>query len=492
MLTIKINQTDNVAVALSDLAAGTVIESGVTLTEEVKRGHKIALTGIAAGQPVIKYGMRIGNATADIKPGSKVHTHNLKTALGGVEEYSYNPQFDQVKTTGTERTFDGFIRPDGNAGVRNNLWIIPSVGCVNKLAENLAKAINRKLPHGSVDRAIALAHPYGCSQLGGDHATTQKLLAGLVKHPNAGGVLVVGLGCENNTLDSFKKVLGTWDENRVRFLIAQEAEDEFAAGLELLEELLEYAAAQKRQPIPLAKLKVGLKCGGSDGFSGITANPLVGAFSDLLIAAGGTSVLTEVPEMFGAETLLMNRCRNREIFDKCVGMINNFKQYFISHNQVVYENPSPGNKEGGISTLEDKSLGCTQKGGSSPVVDVLEYGDTLHTPGLNLLTGPGNDMVATTVLAAAGAQIVLFTTGRGTPFGGPIPTVKIATNNELARKKTGWIDFNAGQIIDGKPMAELSGELLDYVIELASGRLQARNEEHGYEEIAIFKDGVTL
>jgi len=492
MLTLQIHPDDNVAVALSGLAAGTKIEAGIPLRETVKRGHKIALAALPAGSPVIKYGMRIGTATAAIAPGDWVHTHNLKTALGGVEDYVYRPHFKPVVPAGTEKTFSGFVRADGGVGIRNNLWIVPTVGCVNKLAENLARAINRQLPQGAVDRAIALTHPYGCSQLGGDHRITQQLLAGLVRHPNAGGVLVVGLGCENNTLDSFQKVIGTWDENRVRFLIAQQETDEFAAGMKLLGELLDYAAAQQRVPVPLAKLKVGLKCGGSDGFSGITANPLVGAFSDRLIAAGGTSVLTEVPEMFGAETLLMDRCVSREVFDRCVGMINNFKQYFISHHQVVYENPSPGNKEGGISTLEDKSLGCTQKGGTSPVTAVLEYGDRLQTPGLNLLSGPGNDMVATTVLAAAGAQLVLFTTGRGTPFGGPVPTVKIASNHELAVKKAGWIDVDAGRLLDGVPMSTLADELLDQVIAIASGQQQAKNELHGFEEIAIFKDGVTL
>lgn len=495
MQTIRINPADNVIVALTDLAAGAVAEfsgGSVALAEAVGKGHKIALRPIAAGEAVIKYGMRIGKATAAIRTGEKVHTSNLKTALSGVEDYTYTPHFEPVKPVNDGKTFDGFVRADGSVGIRNDLWIVPTVGCVNKLAENLARAANRQLPQGTVNQAIAFPHPYGCSQLGDDHATTQKLLAGLVNHPNAGGVLVVGLGCENNTLESFKKVLGSWNPDRVRFMVAQEDGDEFVTGMKLLGELRDHAAAQQRQPVPLAKLKIGLKCGASDGFSGITANPLVGVFSDKLIARGGTSVLTEVPEMFGAETLLMNRCVDRAVFDKCVRMINNFKQYFISHNQVVYENPSPGNKDGGISTLEDKSLGCTQKGGSSPVVDVLEYGDTLKTPGLNLLTGPGNDMVATTVLAAAGAHAVLFTTGRGTPFGGPVPTVKISTNNDIAARKANWIDFNAGQLLTGKTMDVLSDELLQYAIDLASGKVRAKNEINGYEEIAVFKDGVTL
>ena len=492
---LRINPCDNVAVALVPLHPGDRISldgQTITIGEEIGRGHKIALQPIPAGAGVIKYGMRIGFAVRDLVPGEKVHTHNLKTALAGSLEYVYHPDFHAVKPIHDGLTFLGFPRYDGNVGIRNDLWIIPTVGCVNKLAENLAAAANRMIPPGTGIKALALTHPYGCSQLGDDHATTQKLLAGLVRHPNAGGVLVVGLGCENNTMDSFKKAVGDCDPGRVKFMVAQELQNEYDVGVALLRELLDLAGTEKRQPVPVGKLKVGLKCGASDGFSGITANPLVGVFSDALIARGGTTVLTEVPEMFGAETLLMARCVDTHVFDKCVTMINEFKDYFTAHHQTVYENPSPGNKDGGISTLEDKSLGCTQKGGSSPVVDVLAYGDTLRQPGLNLLTGPGNDMVATTVLAAAGAHLVLFTTGRGTPFGGPIPTVKIATNSDIAAKKNHWIDFDAGRLLTGTSMAALSDELLHYVLAVASGRTQTRNEEFGYQEIAIFKDGVTL
>lgn len=492
---IRINPADSVAVALTPLRAGDRLELddvSVIVREEVGRGHKVALRKINAGDGVLKYGMRIGIALRDIEAGEKVHVHNLKTALSGTLEYAYEPDFSPVTPLADGLTFDGFPRADGEAGIRNDIWIIPTVGCVNKLAENLAAAGRGMIPAGSDIKVLAWTHPYGCSQLGDDHATTQKLLAGLARHPNAGGVLVVGLGCENNTMASFKQVIGAHDPERLRFMVAQEVGDEYEEGLALLKELIIRAAAEKRCALPVSKLKVGLKCGASDGFSGITANPLVGVFSDKLIARGGTSVLSEVPEMFGAETLLMARCVNEQVFNKCVGMINNFKDYFTSYNQVVYENPSPGNKDGGISTLEDKSLGCTQKGGGSPVVDVLEYGDVLKQPGLNLLTGPGNDMVATTVMAAAGAHMVLFTTGRGTPFGGPVPTVKISTNTEIAEKKGKWIDFDAGRLLSGVSMEVLSEELLRYVLELASGRIKARNEEFGYQEIAIFKDGVTL
>ena len=487
---IKIHPSDNVAVALEDLKAGE--NAGVVLREDIGRGHKFALRAVAAGEDIIKYGMPIGTAGTDIAPGEKVHTHNIRTRLDGVLEYQYHPDLSGAPCNGRKDFFLGYRRADGRVGIRNNLWIVPTVGCVNALAENLAKAINRKLPDGTVERAVALPHPYGCSQLGADHALTRKILADFVRHPNAGGVLIVGLGCENNTIGEFRKEVGAHDEKRVRFMVAQDETDEFETGMRLLEELIENARNDRREKIPVSELVVGLKCGGSDGLSGITANALVGRFSDRLTASGGTTILSEVPEMFGAETLLMNRCASPEVFEKCVKMINGFKNYFTRYGQTIYENPSPGNKAGGISTLEDKSLGCTQKGGSGTVVDVLEMGDTVKIRGLNLLNGPGNDMVATTLLSAAGAHLVLFTTGRGTPFGGVVPTLKIASNTSLAQKKTHWIDFNAGRLVEsGTDAGAVDEEFFRLILDTASGR-PAQNEKHAFEEIAIFKDGVTL
>ncbi len=474
---LKINELDNVEVALKE-------------AEGIPAGHKRALVAIKKGEPIIKYGNTIGIATADIAEGEWVHTHNLKTGLGDLLEYSYEPDVKPL-TEQKAATFMGYKRANGKVGIRNEVWIIPTVGCVN----DIAKIIERKsqdLIKGSVEGIHTFAHPYGCSQLGEDHLNTQKALAGLINHPNAGAVLVLGLGCENNTIDGLKQVIGDYDENRVKFVVCQEHEDEVAVALEVLAGLVDFAAGFTREEVPASELVIGLKCGGSDGFSGITANPLVGAISDTLISQGGTSILTEVPEMFGAETLLMKRCVNEEVFDKTVSLINNFKTYFIKHDQVVYENPSPGNKKGGISTLEDKSLGCTQKGGSAPVVDVLTYGEAVQTKGLNLLQAPGNDLVASTALSISGAHMVLFTTGRGTPFGAPVPTVKISSNNELYAKKKNWIDFNAGQLLLGKTMEEVSTEFYNYLLDLASGRIQSRTEEHGIRDLAIFKDGVTL
>lgn len=444
----------------------------------LENGHKYAICDIKIGENIIKYGNPIGRATEDIKCGEHVHTHNVKTNLSGSLEYTYEPEFMPIEKINTDKTFMGYIRENGDVGIRNEIWIINTVGCVNKVAKRLADTCG----------VFRFEHPFGCSQLGDDHKTTQLILRGLVNHPNAGGVLVLGLGCENNNIEEFKKVLGEYNPNRVKFLNAQDVEDEIEEGVKLINELKAYAKTFNRTPVPVSKLKLGLKCGGSDGLSGITANPLVGRLSDRLIAMGGSCVLTEVPEMFGAEHLLMKRCITKEVFDKTVNLVNGFKDYFTRHNQVIYENPSPGNKAGGITTLEEKSLGCIQKGGMSPVVDVLEIGDVLTQNGLSLLNGPGNDIVAITNLTAAGVHMVLFTTGRGTPIGAPVPTVKISTNKTLAEQKKNWIDFDASPTLEGNEMTE---EFLDYIISVASGE-ETANEKNNYREISIFKDGITL
>ena len=489
---IKINPKDKVAVALQVIPAGTTVEvDGVSVTtiDEIPAGHKFALVDIAEGENVIKYGSSIGVAKEPIKQGNWIHTHNIKTGLGDLLEYKYEPVPTENPKT-EDVTFMGFERPNGKVGVRNEVWIIPTVGCVNNIATAMANKA-KKFVKGSVEDVIAFNHPYGCSQMGDDQEHTRTILADLINHPNAGAVLVLSLGCENSNLDVLKPYLGEIDENRVKFIVCQEHDDEMEIGEEYLRELIDYAAGFERKPISASKLIVGLKCGGSDGFSGITANPTVGRFSDILVSKGGTTILTEVPEMFGAETLLMNRCPSEELFNETVCLINDFKNYFKSNNQTIYENPSPGNKKGGISTLEDKSLGCTQKSGSSAVRGVLSYGQQVTTPGLNLLSAPGNDLVAATALAASGAHIVLFTTGRGTPFASPVPTVKIASNSALANKKSTWIDFNAGVGVEGTSLDVLGQDLFNYVIEVASGK-QVKAEEAGFHDMAIFKQGVTL
>ena len=489
---IRINPRDNVAVALHPVAAGETLLVGggaVTAAEEIPQGHKIALAGIACGQPVVKYGYPIGHATADIAAGAWVHTHNMRTNLSGEEEYSYEPKVPAVEPVEPE-TFMGFRRRDGRVAVRNEIWIIPTVGCVNDVAKKLA-ADSQDLVAGSVEGLYAFTHPYGCSQTGADHAQTRKLLAALARHPNAGAVLVLSLGCENLQHDQFVEELGGYDPDRIKFLTCQDVEDEFAAGRALLEECAAYASQFRREPVPVSGLVIGMKCGGSDGLSGVTANPTVGVFSDMMIARGGSTVLTEVPEMFGAEGMLLDRCVSREVFDKAAKMLNNFKDYFISHHETVYENPSPGNKKGGITTLEDKSCGCVQKGGTAPIADVIGYGDAVTAHGLNMLYGPGNDLVSATAMTAAGAHIILFTTGRGTPFGAPAPTIKIASNSQLAAKKSGWIDFDAGPVADGEPIDEAAERLFGLVLRTAGGE-RTKSEKMGFREIAIFKDGVTL
>lgn len=486
---LKINDNDNVVVALENIIAGTDVH-GVKSTQNIDRGHKMALVNIKEGENIIKYGYPIGHATQDIKAGEWIHTQNLKTNLKGLLEYKYKPELHEIAKD-REATFMGYNRKDGSVGIRNEIWVVNTVGCVNKVAERVVKIANERYA-GKTDGIFTFVHPFGCSQLGDDHTSTQKLLAGMVNHPNAAGVLVLSLGCENNNVTEFKKVLGEYDEDRVKFVIAQDFEDEVEEAVTQIGKLVEFAETFKQEPISASKLIIGLKCGGSDGFSGITANPLVGRISDIMVAHGGITVLSEVPEMFGAETILMNRCQTPELFDKTVSLINDFKAYFMRYNQEVYENPSPGNKKGGISTLEDKSLGCTQKGGTSNVQAVLGYTEKATVPGLNLLEGPGNDIVAITGLMASGCHIILFTTGRGTPVGSPVPTIKISTNSELANRKKDWIDFNAGQLLEGKTMDELSEEFFEYILNVASNKIKTKNELHDYREISIFKDGVTL
>lgn len=489
---IRIHEDDNVAVALRQIAAGETLTVGsyeVTALEEIPQGHKFALKPIGQGEEVIKYGFRIGFAKEAVKAGGWVHVHNLRTALGDLLEYQYEPVVSGLKET-EHACFDGYRRPDGKVGVRNEIWIIPTVGCVNSIAQALEKKA-QKFVKGTVEGIFSFPHPYGCSQMGDDQENTRKVLADMVHHPNAAGVLVLGLGCENSNIPVLKDYIGEYDAQRVKFLQCQDVEDEQEAAMALIEELAAYAGAFSREKIDAGELIIGMKCGGSDGLSGITANPTVGGFSDMLISKGGTTILTEVPEMFGAETLLMNRCETPELFEKTVHLINDFKNYFTSHNQTIYENPSPGNKKGGISTLEDKSLGCTQKSGSAPVKGVLAYGEPVQVKGLNLLSAPGNDLVASTALAVSGAHIVLFTTGRGTPFASPVPTVKISSNSSLAGHKDNWIDFNAGRMVEDKSKEEMVQELFNYVLEVASGR-KVKAEEAGFHDMAIFKQGVTL
>lgn len=500
---IRITDRDNVAVALESLPQGSVVEvekTAFTIGANIPAGHKVALRDIAEGESVIKYGYPIGRAKAAIKKGDWVHTFNVKTALSEEAEYTYNEE--EAKESVMEMdakkkmyassgvpTIKAYERKNGDIGIRNSIWIIPTVGCVNQISKTLEAWGNENL--GLEDGVHAYVHPFGCSQLGDDHENTRKILADLVHHPNAGGVLVIGLGCENNTMESFKALVGEVDNDRVKFMVSQEEQDEVESGKKLLKEIAEVVKTDKRTVVPMSKLVVGMKCGGSDGFSGITGNPLVGRFTNELVAMGGTAILTEVPEMFGAEQVLMNRAESREVFDEVVDMINGFKHYFTSHGQVVYENPSPGNKMGGITTLEDKSLGCVQKGGRAPVSGVLKYGERVKKNGMNLLTGPGNDIVSTTVQSAAGAHLILFTTGRGTPLGAPVPTVKIATNSNLAEKKSNWIDFNAGRLLSEESDVVLS-DFISLLQRIASGEVKTKNEVNGYSEISILKDGVVL
>ena len=492
---IKINECDNVIIALRDYKKDEVIDledKKITLLEDINRGHKIAIKNINKGENIIKYGLPIGYALEDIKVGSWVHTHNTKTNLKDLNTYSYTPKFTDRKLDLEDIKVNVYKKKNGDVGVRNELWIVPTVGCVNGIAQRIKDAFLAEVGELEIDNINVLTHNYGCSQLGEDHVNTRIILQNTVKHPNAGGVLVLGLGCENNQVAEFERTLGEYDSERVKFLISQDVDDEIEAGKNILLDLYNKMKNDKREEVSISEINFGLECGGSDGLSGITANPMLGYFSDYIIALGGTTVLTEVPEMFGAETLLMERCKDEETFEKCVHMINDFKEYFIKNGQEIYENPSPGNKKGGITTLEDKSLGCTQKSGTSKVIDVLKYGEVLKEKGLNLLSAPGNDLVATTALAAAKCHLVLFTTGRGNPYGGYVPTVKISTNTQLYEKKRKWIDFNAGRIVtENMSFEEITKEFIDYIVSVINGE-KTNNEKNRFQEIAIFKSGVTL
>ena len=488
---IIINPIDNVAVVLRPFFKGEIV-NGVTLLEDIPQAHKVALVDIKEGENVIKYGNPIGHATKDIKAGEHVHTQNVATNLDDIIEYKYTPNYPQVLGYKSDRKVMVYPRSSGEYGIRNELWIVQTVGCVSGVAQNIINNFKSKYDTSKIDGVYTFNHPFGCSQMGGDLETTRIFLQDMVKHPNCGGVLVLSLGCEENQADVFEKTLGDYDKSRVRFLTLQKVSDEIGEGTKLLKELYDVMINDKRVERDLSVLRIGLKCGGSDGMSGITANPLLGRLSDFISINNGTTVLGEVPEMFGAEQLLMARAKDETTFNKTVDLINDFKSYFKNHNQVIYDNPSPGNKAGGITTLEDKSLGCVQKGGASVVNGVIPMGGRISEHGLNLISTPGNDLVAVTTLAAAGCQMVLFTTGRGTPFGGFVPTLKIATNTQMAQTKSNWIDFNAGRLVEDISMDDLLEEFIDLICEVASGKKQARNEVNNFREISIFKDGVTL
>ena len=492
---IKINPADSVVVCLRPFKEGetiTVDGKDIKVLQDTPAGHKVLINDTKEGENIIKYGYPIGHAREDLVAGSWVNENNLKTNLSGTLSYEYHPVNETLSIKKDNRTFKGYERKNGEVGVRNEIWIVPTVGCVNGIADRLAGMLEQETGLEGIDAVHSWHHNYGCSQLSEDHENTRKVLRDIVLHPNAGAVLVVGLGCENNQPDEFEKLLGDYDKERIKFMVVQKVQgDEVEEGMKILRSLYNIVKEDKRVDCPLSELRIGLKCGGSDGFSGITGNPLVGEFSDYVVAQGGTSILTEVPEMFGAETILMNRCKTPELFQETVDLVNDFKEYFLSHGEPVGENPSPGNKAGGISTLEDKALGCTQKCGRAPVSGVLGYADRLKVKGLNLLSAPGNDLVASTALAASGCQIVLFTTGRGTPFGTFIPTMKISTNSNLYKNKPNWIDFNAGELVEGTDMPTLVNKFIDKVIAVASGE-KTCNEKNGYREISIFKNGVTL
>lgn len=497
---IIIHPSDSVGVATEKLAAGTALplNQNITLLNDIPMGHKFALKDICQGENIIKYGFPIGHAMNDIKKGEHIHTHNLNTNLSGKLSYQYQPDESYQNHYHAEnRTFMGFRRKNGDVGIRNELWVVPTVGCVNAigsrikdrfLMETVGKTVLGCVPDG-IDDVRVFAHPYGCGQEGYDAENTENALAMAVKHPNCGGVLVLGLGCEDIRIETFKKTLKNYDVDRVLFLETQQVEDEITLGAQMLHRLYEIARHDVREEAPMSALRIGLECGGSDGFSGLTGNPLLGELTDYVVAQGGSSVMTEVAEMFGSETILMARARDEKVFQGIVEMINGYKQYCFDNNATITGNPSPGNLDGGISTLEEKALGCTQKGGQSKVEGVIKYATPIRTPGFNLLWAPGSDTAGTTALGLC-CQMVIFTTGRGTPYGGFVPTVKVATNTPMYERKRNWNDFNAGRLLENVSMQTLMREFTDLILEIASGKLTAA-ERNGFKEFVIWKNGIS-
>ena len=491
MKLIRINEIDNVAVAVDKIEQGVEIEGLKTLTE-IPMGHKVALQDIKEGEDIVKYAQVIGVASKDIAKGEHVHSHNMHTKLSGELEYTFNQVACDTSKKENPYQLYGYKRAGGKVGIRNELWLIPTVGCISSICKDIINRFKEAHDLNDIDGAYTYAHQYGCSQMGDDQDATIKVLRNIAGHPNAGAVLVVGLGCENNQLKPFIEGLKDIDPGRLRYFNCQEVDDEISVALNYLEELYEAMRNDKRVPIQFSDLTIGLECGGSDGFSGISGNPLLGRLSDRVISYGGNVILSEVPEMFGAEHLLMNRAKDQKVFEEIVDMVNRYKQYFIDNKQVVYENPSPGNKAGGITTLEEKSCGCIQKGGTSVINGVIDYGDVIKEPGLNLLYGPGNDLSSTTALGAAGCQLLLFTTGRGTPYGSFVPTAKVATNSTIYNKKKSWFDYNAGTVLEELSLDEACDDFLKKVVAIINGEVKTRNEEKEYKEIAIFKRGVIL
>lgn len=492
----QINYSDTVALALEDLKEGEHIlygTSGISIKNNIPWGHKFALKDIPNGTDILKYGSPIGKATRGISKGEWVHSHNMRTNLSGLSEYQYKPSIKTCPAVkNTQKTFSGYLRKNGDVGIRNEIWIISVTGCVNRTVKIMEENANLLPGIKSIDGIFSYGHPYGCSQLGKDLERSRKMLAALITHPNAGSVLVVGLGCENITIDSLKKTIGNFNPERIKFLLTQDCVDEIKEGNAILKKLLAVCSGDKRSNVSLSRLRIGLKCGGSDSFSGITANPLVGTVSDIFVAKGASTILTEVPEMFGAEQILFNRCVTEKVYGKAVSMINNFKNYFLFHDHVVHGNPSPGNIEGGITTLEEKSLGCVQKGGVSSIADALTIGDQPCKKGLHLLDGPGNDPVSVSILAASHVHLILFTTGRGTPYGGPVPTLKISSNTRLAERKPNWTDFDAGRLLADYNIEECAAKLFLLSVQIASGKIKTANEQNGYREYHLFKTGITL
>ncbi len=502
--TIRLNGRDNVIVLTKAFAAGTApVGSGVPLSRLVPSGHKIAVTDIALGEPVLKFGQIIGYASQPIAKGEQVHTHNC--AMGAHDQnYRIGDDFQAIDyvAEASRRTFDGYRRSDGRAGTRNFIALCATVNCSATVVRHIADHFNRSGAlddYPNVDGVIALAHGTGCGMAssGEGYEALQRVLWGHATHPNVGAAIFIGLGCEVMQIGRMKAMFGSSGEERFHGLTIQETggtRKTIAAGIEAIKKLLPAVNDIKRVPIPVSELVVGLQCGGSDGFSGITANPALGAATDILVKQGGTALLSETPEIYGAEQLLVRRAASQEVGEKLIARIRWWENYTAVNGGSMDNNPSPGNKAGGLTTILEKSLGAAAKGGTLALSGVLLYAEQVKERGFVFMDSPGYDPVSATGQIASGAQLVVFTTGRGSAFGSkPAPTIKLATNSAMYKMLDEDMDINCGDIIDGVSIEAKGEEIFEKMIEIASGR-QSKSEALGLgdNEFVPWQIGATM
>jgi len=496
---ILLHGDDNVAIARVPLAAGTELRIGgqiaVTAREPIAAGHKIALVHVAPGEVVRRYGQIIGRAKQPIEPGQHVHTHNL-----AFEELHFDYEFPAGETALPERlaspTFMGYPREGGSVGTRNYIAVVAASNCAAHTAEMIAHSFAGEPLPPNVDGVVAFPHGDGCGQvIGPDTLQLQRTLGGVLAHPNVAAAVILGLGCEVNQIEHYLGPNAPRSSRLVGMTLQGSGgtRGALAAARAEIAGLIEQCAAEQRVESPASRIVLGLNCGGSDSFSGITANPALGVCSDMLAAIGATTVLAETTEIFGAEHLLVRRARNRQVAEKLLSFVTGYRQYLNRFAGSFDDNPSPGNKEGGLTNILEKSLGAVAKAGTSPLTDAVDYAERVRTPGFVFMNTPGYDPVSLTGLAAGGCNLIAFTTGRGSAIGFPsVPVLKIATNSNTYRRMQDNMDLNAGAIADGeKSVAEVGREIFDILLRVASGE-HTRAEQLGHHEFVPWRIGPVM